>query len=123
MNYKLRIGITLLLMLVLCSCASLNSSNLKGNQFIFGSNATEIRTIQAKRDKLGTVYVQGEVERKVPLLQRRAYLINDNTGKIWIVTNQHNVQEGESLVIKGKLIYQSIPIANQEFGEVYLEEQ
>lgn len=123
MNYKLRIGITVLLMLVLCSCASLNSSNLKGNQFIFGSNATEIRTIQAKRDKLGTVYVQGKVERKVPLLQRRAYLINDNTGKIWIVTNQHNVQEGESLVIRGKLIYQSISIANQEFGEVYLEEQ
>ncbi|MCF4968321.1 hypothetical protein [Nostoc sp. CMAA1605] len=123
MNYKLKIGISLLLMLLLCGCGALNSSNLQGNKFGFGSNVTEIKTIQAKREKLGTVYVQGKVERKVPLLQRQAYLINDSTGKIWIVTNQHNVKEGESFVMRGKILYQSIPIANQEFGEVYLEEE
>jgi hypothetical protein len=123
MNYKLRIGITLLLLVGLCSCAPLNVSGLKGNTISFGSNVTAIQKIKATPDKQGTVYIQGKVERKVPLLKHRAYLINDSTDQIWIVTNQSNFQEGESVVIKGKLLYESIPIAEQEFGEVYLEEK
>ncbi|UKP00419.1 hypothetical protein [Nostoc sp. UHCC 0870] len=123
MNYKLRIGITLLLLVGLCSCAPLNVSGLKGNKISFGSNVTAIQKIKATPDKQGNVYIQGKVERKVPLLKHRAYLINDSTDQIWVVTNQSNFQEGESVVIKGKLLYESIPIADQEFGEVYLEEK
>jgi hypothetical protein len=96
---------------------------IKGNNLIFGSNVTPIKEIQAKQDKQGTVYIQGKVERQVPLLKRRAYQINDSTGKIWVVTNQSDLQPGKDIVIKGKVRYQSIPLAGQEFGEVYIEEE
>jgi hypothetical protein len=104
----------------LCSCGPVNISE---NTISFGSNVTAIEKIKATPNKQGTVYIQGKVERKVPLLNSRAYLINDATDQIWVVTNQSNFQEGESVVMKGKLLYESIPIANQEFGEVYLEER
>ncbi|MBD2361740.1 hypothetical protein [Anabaena sp. UHCC 0399] len=123
MNYKVRIGITLVLVVGLCSCAPLNVSGLKGNKISFGSNVTAIQKIKATPDKQGTVYVQGKVERKVPLLKRWAYLINDATDQIWIVTNESNFQQGETVVMQGKLLYQSIPIAEKDFGEVYLEEK
>ncbi|WP_414577294.1 hypothetical protein [Anabaena sp. CCY 9402-a] len=123
MNYKVRIGITLVLVVGLCSCAPLNVSGLKGNKISFGSNVTAIQKIKATPDKQGTVYVQGKVERKVPLLKRWAYLINDATDQIWIVTNESNFQQGETVVMQGKLLYQSIPIAKKDFGEVYLEEK
>lgn len=116
----LGIGIGLILALGLCSCAPVNISE---NKISFGSNVTAIKKIKATPNKQGTVYVQGKVERKVPLLNSRVYLINDTTDQIWVVTNQSNFQEGESVVIKGKLLYKSIPIASQEFGEVYLEEK
>jgi RPA family protein len=55
-------------------------------------------------------------------MKQWAYQISDPTGKIWVVTNQGNLQKGTQVVLKGKIRYQSIPIAGQDFGEVYLEE-
>lgn len=123
MKYKLRLGITLFTLLVFASCVPLHVSDLQGNNLIFGKNVTPIQRIKATQDKQGIFYIQGKVERKVPLLDRRAYLINDSTGKIWVLTDQSNFREDDAVVIKGKLLYQSIPIADQEFGEIYLEEQ
>jgi hypothetical protein len=111
--------LTLFLVMGLASCSTLKASNL-----IIGSNVTPIREIiKPEQDKQTIVYVQGKVEKEVPLIQRRAYQINDSTGKIWVVTNQANLKEGAPVVIKGKLRYQSIPLAGQEFGEVYIEEE
>ena len=114
-----RLGLSLLLVMGLASCGALKAGNL-----IIGSNVTPIREIiKPEQDKQAVVYVQGKVEKQVSLIQRRAYQVNDSTGKIWIVTNQANLKEGATVVIKGKLRYQSIPLAGQEFGEVYLEEE
>jgi peptide subunit release factor RF-3 len=75
------------------------------------------------QNKDTTVYIQGKVEKTAPLIQRKAYQINDSTGKIWVVTNQGNFQIGEQVVLKGNVQYQSIPLAGQEYGEIYLEEK
>ncbi|MEA5515601.1 hypothetical protein [Nodularia sp. UHCC 0506] len=117
-----RRGIALLLVAGLCSCSSLRTPSLKAGNFSIGSNVTLIQDIKPETDQEATVYVQGKVEKQVPLIKQWAYQINDSTGKIWVITNQPNLKEGEQVVIKGKIRYKSIPLADQEFGEVYIEE-
>ncbi|MFK0735637.1 MAG: hypothetical protein ACFKPT_13050 [Gloeotrichia echinulata GP01] len=117
-----RLGFTFVLVLTLCGCGALKPLGVNGDNFRFGSNVTPIGEIKPKPDNQDTVYIQGKVEKQVPLIKKWAYQINDSTGKIWVVTNQNNVGEGKQIVIKGKVRYQSIPLAGKEFGEVYVEE-
>lgn len=117
------LGFSLFLIAGLCSCSSLKIPGFQASNFSFGSNVTPIREIKPQQNKQTTVYIQGKVEKRVPLIKRWAYQINDSTGKIWVVTNQSNLKEGAEVVIKGKLRYQSIRLANQEFGEIYIEEE
>ena len=63
------------------------------------------------------------MEKTAPLINQKAYQINDSTGKIWVLTNQGNFQVGEQVILQGNVQYQSIPVAGQEYGEVYLEEK
>jgi hypothetical protein len=118
-----RLGLVFLLVVGLCSCGSLTSSGLNGTNFRIGTNVTPIREIKPEQDNQATVYIQGKVEKKAPLMKQWAYEISDSTGKIWVVTNQKNLTEGAQVVIKGKVRYRSIPLAGKELGEVYLEEE
>ncbi|MBD2439080.1 hypothetical protein [Nostoc sp. FACHB-110] len=118
-----RLVCNLLLVAGLSSCGSWTPSDLKGSNFIFGSNVTPIEKISAKRDKQATVYIQGKVEKQVPLMKQWAYQISDATGKIWVITNQSNLQKGSQVVLRGKVRYKSIPIAGQDFGEIYITEE
>ncbi|GAB1543402.1 hypothetical protein NUACC21_60760 [Scytonema sp. NUACC21] len=88
-----------------------------------GTNITPIREIKPPREDDVTVYIQGQVEKKVPLLKQQAYQIKDSTGKMWVITNQTGLKEGDTVAIKGKIRYKSIPLAGKEYGEVYLEEE
>ncbi|MBW4645770.1 MAG: hypothetical protein KME23_22745 [Goleter apudmare HA4340-LM2] len=117
-----RLGLASLLVVGLSSCGQLPPSGLNLSNLRIGSNITPIRDIQPEQDNQATVYVQGKVEKQVPLLQRWAYQINDSTGTIWVVTNQTGLEAGQEVVVKGKVRYKSIPLAGKEFGELYVEE-
>ncbi|MEH2361921.1 hypothetical protein [Nostoc sp.] len=117
------LGLIFLLVVGLCSCASLPSSGLNGANLKIGTNVTPIGEIKPKQDNQAIVYIQGQVEKQAPLMKQWAYQINDSTGKIWVVTHQKNLAEGAQVVIKGKIRYRSIPLAGKELGEVYLEEE
>ena len=117
-----RLGLALLLVVGLCGCGKFTSPGLNLGNFRIGSNVTPIREIKPEQNDRATVYIQGKVERQVPFLKRWAYQIDDSTGKIWVVTSQNKLAKGEQVVIKGKVKYQSIPLAGKELGEVYLEE-
>ncbi len=116
------LGISLLLLPSISGCSSLTTSNFQVGNITIGSNVTLIQEIKPDTDQQTTVYIQGKVEKQVPLLEQWAYHINDSTGKIWVITDQPNLKEGEQVVIRGKVRYKSIPLADQEFGEVYIEE-
>ncbi|ARV63089.1 hypothetical protein BZZ01_17690 [Nostocales cyanobacterium HT-58-2] len=112
------LGLTLFLLLGLISCGNLGQLGMNA----IGANITKIQELKPQQDDNTTVYIQGKVEKRVPLLNRYAYQIDDSTGKIWVVTNQTGLREGEQVVIKGKVRNKSIPIAGKEYGEVYIEE-
>jgi hypothetical protein len=81
---------------------------------------TPIQKISQKNQDT-TIYIQGTVEKTAPLIKKKAYQINDSTGKIWVITNQRNLVIGEQVILKGDVRYKSIPLADQEYGEIYLE--
>lgn len=114
-----RLGLTLLLLVGLLSCGSLGYLGINA----IGANITQIQDLKAQQQGGKTLYVQGKVEKRVPLLNRYAYQINDSTGKIWVVTNQTGLRQGAQVVIKGRVRYQSIPLGDKEYGEVYIDEE
>lgn len=69
-----------------------------------------------------TLYLQGKVIQQAPFLGNGAYLLQDQTGKIWIRTNRNLPKLGTEITIKAQVKYQSIAIGNQEMGEFYLVE-
>jgi hypothetical protein len=92
---------------------------------LFGVNApvTDIGDLQQKRDINSTVYLQGKVEKRAPFLGAGAYQLQDATGSVWIITNKTLPNQGDEVTIKGDVNYESIPVAGQDLGEVYIKEQ
>jgi hypothetical protein len=105
------------------SCSSLGQSSLNGINFRLGAGVTNISNVKSPNNQ-GTVYLQGRVIDIVPLSEPwQAYQMQDSSGKIWAITSQKGLKLNDKLLIKGNLRYQSIPIATQELGDFYVEEQ
>lgn len=111
------------LLVGLFSCTNGKPGHMNLQNLHIGVTLTPIRKIKPAQDNQTTVYIQGKIQKHAPLLNQQAYQITDATGQIWVVTNQNNFRVGQEVVLKGKVKYKSIPLASQEFGEVYLEEQ
>lgn len=82
---------------------------------------TPISAIEQKKDG-ARVYLQGKVTHKAPFLGSGAYQLEDDTGSVWIVTTAPLPPIGEAVVIRGKVQYQSLPLAEQDWGEFYILE-
>lgn len=83
-----------------------------------------VETVRQATDTLGVdVYLEGQVGNRVPLVNAMVYQLRDATGTIWVVTPDTTVQPGQTVRIRGTIRFESIPVAGQELGEIYLEEQ
>ena len=99
-----------LLLIGLFSCGSLQVQ------------VANVQEIQQNRTAYNRVKIQGKVINIAPFLGTGAYEIQDSTSSIWVISNSlPNL--GDELIIQGKVQYKSIPIAGNEEGEVYIEEQ
>lgn len=107
----------------LISCGRLPQSSMNAINPTSKVDVTNIREIKLQQDSEATVYLQGKVAKQVPLLKRQVYQLQDLSGTIWVLTNKTDLQQGDEVLVKGKVRYQSIPLAGKDFGEVYVEEQ
>ncbi|MBE9047370.1 hypothetical protein IQ255_23715 [Pleurocapsales cyanobacterium LEGE 10410] len=90
---------------------------------LIGCQASLISVEEIAPKKVGrTIYLTGKVVHLAPFIDRAAYQIEDATGKIWIVTDQDLPQLNRQISIKGKVEYQSLPVAEQELGDFYVVE-
>lgn len=121
-NFYYYCGLTFVCLFALSSCGYFGQSGLNGVNFSIGVNVTPIRELKPQQEK-ATVYIQGKVNSSVPLVKQQVYQINDSSGKIWVLTKQTGWKEGQQVVVKGKVNYQSIPLGGKELGEIYLEEE
>ncbi len=113
LNQTVKIGSLSLIIAGLWSCTNLVKS---------GVGVTDIEQIHSNWQRKDTVYLKGTVENRAPFLQSGAYQLQDATGAIWVMTNSPLPNVGDQMVMKGQVTYQSIPIAGQELGEVYIKE-
>lgn len=85
----------------------------------------QVRSIDAVQTQIevgSTVYVQGTVGDRIPLVDGQVYALEDTTGYIWVVTSDATLTTGEDVLIKGTLSYQSTPEFGTDAGERYLWE-
>lgn len=90
---------------------------------LVGCRASQISLRDISSKKVGkTVYLTGEVVHLAPLVDRTAYQIEDTTATAWIVTATEPPIQGQQINIKGKIQYQSLPLADRELGNFYVVE-
>jgi hypothetical protein len=90
------------------------------------SDFSTIRQVQEHPHRnwfTATVHLKGKVGDRAPLIGGLLYQLQDDTGKIWVLTKRTAQPSGQQIAIEGQVRYQSIPIAGQELGEAYIEEQ
>lgn len=96
------------------------SFSLIGCNSLFNShqNPFQIEELSNKKDGRN-IYVAGKVIRTIPLINYGAYQLEDNTGKIWVLTNNKLPNTGSQISLKGQIKYQKLPFATKE---LYLQE-
>ena len=122
-----RVGILLLLVGILtgCSQSGITLSNRENIDTLSNRENIDFTAIeelqQSERgDKI--IYLRGKVSSRASFLDSGAYYLQDTTGQIWVLTEESLPQEGDKVVVQGEVKYQSIPIDEQNMGEVYVRE-
>lgn len=120
MKYLLRITATglipLTLLIILGSKRVIN--------FNFASSSKIIHVSQIKQDasKSRRVKISGTVTEVIPLVSSVAYKVKDDTGEIWVLSENEAPQVDQNIIINGTLKYQNIKIGEDDFGSFYVLE-
>jgi hypothetical protein len=120
MKYLLRITaiglIPLTLLIILGSKRVIN--------FNFASSSKIIHVSQIKQDagKSRRVKISGTVTKVIPLVSSVAYQVKDDTGEIWVLSENEAPQVDQNIIINGTLKYQNIKIGEEDFGSFYVLE-
>lgn len=85
---------------------------------------TPIAQLSAQTDRLEqSVLVEGIVRDRAPFLNNAAYQLQDESGEIWVLTNNPLPESGQAVTIEAEIKVKSIVLNHQEFEEVYLQEE
>ena len=107
---------------VACQSSPLASTPL--NNLVSQWSVTNINQLLQTRPQNTIVTLRGKVQAIAPLVGTSAYQLEDASGKIWVLTSNPNLPKvGDILLIKGQTRYESIIVAGQDRGELYLQEQ
>ena len=108
----------------LISCGNLAPLSMGGISLGgFRGNITKIGEIPNDQNAVATVYLQGQVSNRAPFVENGAYKLEDDTGTIWVLTNQAPPNIGDEVLLQGQVQFQSIPVGGQDLGEVFVQEQ
>ena len=117
-------GIALLVIWGGVACQSSPASLPSMNNLVSQWSVTNISQLLQTRSQNTVVTLRGKVQAIAPLVGTAAYQLEDATGKIWVLTSNPNLPKvGDILLIKGQTRYESIIVAGQDRGELYLQEQ
>lgn len=70
-----------------------------------------------------TVAIRGEVVQRAALLEGWMYQVQDETGRLWVLTNRTAPDVGEIATAEGAIRYEPIVVGEVDAGEFYLEEK
>ncbi|MEO0769748.1 MAG: hypothetical protein AAFY72_09985 [Cyanobacteria bacterium J06649_4] len=70
-----------------------------------------------------TVAVSGEIVQKVAVLDGWLYEVQDDTGRLWVLSDRTDPGVGDMATVEGVVRYEAIVVGEIDAGEVYLEEK
>jgi uncharacterized protein YdeI (BOF family) len=122
---KTTIVCAILLVAGLVGCKQLESQvrDVAVREAAFVANTTAIADIPKQPAPGTTVLLQGRVGQHAPLLGGVVYELRDRTGSISVLVQGAAPPQGDEVVIRGVLHYQSIQIDRKEQGSLYVEQQ
>lgn len=85
--------------------------------------ATPIANISNRTTASEVVLIEGTVGQHIPLVNRWLYELKDDSGSIWVLTQESPPTAGGKAKIQALVHYQSVLVAGQDMGEYYAEEQ
>jgi hypothetical protein len=114
-----------LLAIGLLGCNPMQSQvrDVVAREAAFAENTIAISEIPQQPVQGTAVLLQGKVGQYAPLLGGVVYELRDPTGSIWVLNQGPAPEQGNEVLIRGVLRYQSIPINQKEQGAVYVEQQ
>lgn len=122
-------GLAIALLVLGCSESPDTITDEKSTGMHFPSSLAQLTRPQIKIGELSAdqvdkgVQVQGTVQESAPLLEGNLYLIEDETGTIWVFTLDHPPEIGTRVRTEGILQYEPIVISGADIGDYYLQEQ
>lgn len=84
---------------------------------------TSIRDLQSAKPEEAMVYLKGKTGNQIPFLGERVYELQDKTGSVWVLTRQAAPNQGDEVVIKGKVRQQRMLLDGKEQQAIYVEQQ
>ncbi len=82
---------------------------------------TTISQIEQKQPN-EQISLRGKVINLAPFLTGGAYQLEDNSGKIWVITDTNLPKQGDEIKVKAQIKQENIVISEQNFSEYYLIE-
>ncbi|MCU0553135.1 MAG: hypothetical protein MUC48_27715 [Leptolyngbya sp. Prado105] len=118
-----RFGVVLLCLSAIGCSASPNLPSASNNLLTVLEPGEKVKANQVneKRDRI--VQVQGQIKAQAPLMGgKRAYEVQDETGSVWVVTQQMLPATGTQVNVQGKVKIQKIEIAGKDESAAYIEQ-
>lgn len=109
---------SVLLGMGLIGCSSLGNFNIA----LSNPSVTFISDLQKYQGESNIVELKGTVSDRAPFLGSGAYLLQDTTGAVWVMTDKAIPKRGDKVAIRGEVKHQSIAIAGQTSQELYILE-
>jgi hypothetical protein len=88
----------------------------------FASTAGDIRQHPRRNWFNSTVYLQGTVGDRVPLLSGQVYQLKDDTGEVWVLSDHKTLTSGAKVRIKGRVYLEKIEAEGMDLSEAYVRE-
>jgi len=121
-------GLAIALLVLGCSESPDTITDEESTGMHFPSSLAQLTRPKLKIGELSTdqvdkaVQVQGTVQESAPLLEGNLYLIEDETGMIWVFTLEQLPEIGTRVRTEGILQYEPIVIGGADIGDYYLQE-
>ncbi|MEM8806944.1 MAG: hypothetical protein AAGF01_13035 [Cyanobacteria bacterium P01_G01_bin.38] len=84
---------------------------------------TSIETLRQDTKPDQTVELEGIIRQRVPLLEGWIYELEDETGRIWVLTEVSEPALDETARVSGTVQYEQILIGDVDIGEYYVQEK
>lgn len=116
-------GVAIGLFLGGSGCANTAKPDVNLTSLAAPSAVTDIVKLREQQFLNTTIFLKGKVGTRVPLLGGQVYELQDDTGTVWVLTQEKPPNPGDKVVIKGQVRFQSIPLDGKEQGSLYIEQQ